>query len=571
MVSRIIGLLVLILVAMSSLLMPIQASNPNYQEFTVETHDYQHEINSDALSIDYSLLDYSGKRLQQGSVKRNAQTKQLQKLRLEFPQDGVYDLFLTLQDDVENTARFQHRIFVDTADKSQGSLYGADGSNPWGKDQRYQDQAVNAKLLISAGTLGGGYQWQRFEIPPPLLTYSGHDGKSGELFGLALSKASRLNVQVWKKFPSYLEAEIFCAGRFAGPVLTGLRNHTDQRVVKCLESELGLSSLKHYYAWLESKCENLIPFLKVNCVLKHHRQAETRYFGIFSAQLEHIRVGIYRNSAEVAHFWQESEPKFRRKLNLPAGAALAAKVSVYGRIDILGTFYSYDGHASVSSNGMVLRQRPSSAAATICNNIACRTLNVEYFNQAVNPAGKWEKWPNWPSIAGGQSCGASSAVMALGQRGLLPKAHGLKSFVYQDNGLKLKNKRCNRGGAFAVTAADKYCNQSSQGTIQNLLAQFGVGTRKHTVTEANSPQVFADIIKPAIDRGKPLILSYSKPIQHVLLIIGYTYGGQIVVHDPYRDIQNNYIRGKYDYTGKGAIYGLKPNRKYVVNYLLETI
>lgn len=201
-----------------------------------------------------------------------------------------------------------------------------------------------------------------------------------------------------------------------------------------------------------------------------------------------------------------------------------------------------------------------------CKGLVCKNLNIEYINQAVNDKGQWESWKNWPTKAGGQACGASASVMVNDYFNRLPDQHRLKSYVFQDNNQKLKQKKCSRPGVFAVTAYNSACNQSSLGSIRSYLNQYQLNTTVHWAKNSNHDM---NIIKSAINKGRPVILSYRKPIGHIMVVKGYTQDGRLVVHDPYRDIQGNYIRGKYDYSGKDVVYKLVPNNKFQVNYFIE--
>ena len=263
---------------------------------------------------------------------------------------------------------------------------------------------------------------------------------------------------------------------------------------------------------------------------------------------------------------------------------MVTRASVYGDVTIHGIKADYripnpevskahSGLSSVYSNILQIKQpiqtdRGSKQAT--CRNSACKILNVDYFNQAVDENGKWEQWPNWHLLAGGQSCGASSSVMVADYFKKLPQRsnHRLKSYVFQDNSQNLANKKCPKPGAFAVTSYNSYCNQSGLTGIGQYLTQQGLKYRVHWIDRTKEKEGM-EIIKKSIDNNRPIILSYTRPIGHILVVKGYTYNNQLVVNDPYRDIQNDYRKAIYDYSGRDAIYSLHPNSNYALNYLIE--
>jgi hypothetical protein len=277
------------------------------------------------------------------------------------------------------------------------------------------------------------------------------------------------------------------------------------------------------------------------------------------------------DNKEFHHLWQEGDVKFSfTTKKLKTNENIYAMASVYGYVRFGNQKFDYgkNENSSYGSNILTIKPPEDRALKDIpkCKNQACKVLGVDYFNQGVNDKGNWETWPGWYYLAGGKSCGASSSVMVNDFYEKLPKGHRLKSFVFQDNGQSLKHKKCNRPGAFAVTSYNSNCNASGLGSIRDYLSQYGLKTSVYWPTGADNN---LSQIKNALKNGRPLILSYKRPVPHILVVKGFTYDDHLIVNDPYRDIQNNYIKGRYDYSGKNAIYSLYPSSSFKLNYLIE--
>jgi hypothetical protein len=73
-------------------------------------------------------------------------------------------------------------------------------------------------------------------------------------------------------------------------------------------------------------------------------------------------------------------------------------------------------------------------------------------------------------------------------------------------------------------------------------------------------------VKGSIDNGRPIIIGFhGYQIGHIIVIIGYTADGYIVVNDTYKDIQNS--TGSYNNNGSKAIYRL--NAQWDIYYAIE--
>ncbi len=539
-------------------------------EVYVTTANYLHKFNTDADLIEYELQHENKKVAGEALRLNNPGAKALPvEIPLKFPDSGAYVLLLSAYDDVYNKSTFRQEFTVDlspTGGSEDGFVYGAGRDYPWGKDVNYADEG---RVEFIADGYTGKATLQNFTLSAPVLTLSRLKGETVNTYGHGPTKQTPIYVKNFKIFPSYNQAKEICSLTY----LPGFTQPFRKEDHDCLKRQIGDLDLTLLIERVNKSCDQIIYWHRLDCISKFASQRPKKHIGTVERKVEHVRIS-YQTSLEqeFAHTWQEQDSKFQLtsvKIN-----RVVTRATAYGSIEVEGYKASYqvDSNYSGFLIPIFIPEENSLPVNTKCGNTSCRILPVAYFNQAVNDSGKWENWPSWHKLAGGQSCAAASSVMALGFLKKLTGGHRLKSYVFQDNGQNLRHKVCQKPGAFAVTSANTNCNHSSVGTTRNYLEQYGLKTKTYwaagNVAAKNS---HLQMVKASIDRGKPVLLSYKHPVSHVLLIVGYTFDNQIVVNDPYRDIQNNLIRGKYDYSGKGAIYTLYPEGKFSLNYLTEIL
>jgi len=74
------------------------------------------------------------------------------------------------------------------------------------------------------------------------------------------------------------------------------------------------------------------------------------------------------------------------------------------------------------------------------------------------------------------------------------------------------------------------------------------------------------IILREIDEGQPVIFSISSPLNHILVVKGYTLDGGIVVNDPFGNLMKNAYSPSFD--GESAIYYPSSSGRIVPFYYL---
>jgi Peptidase_C39 like family len=215
-----------------------------------------------------------------------------------------------------------------------------------------------------------------------------------------------------------------------------------------------------------------------------------------------------------------------------------------------------NGTGSIASKGVRLDKLPNGVTATY--------LNVPYINQWRNNDGTTSPNNILPGSGwrlGWVTCGATSSVMIGAFFGKLKFTNdkSLKEYAYMDKGQNLPNYCMPAGimgGAFGVTAQG-YCNQSSQKGIQDYLSRINLKSNGLKLNQAS-------IIK-SIDEGKPIILSITEPLGHILVVKGYTSDNRVIVNDPFGD--ENESTTNYSLNGESAVYDLYND--FAVNYLLQ--
>ncbi len=539
-------------------------------EVYVTSASYLHKFNTDADLIEYELRREDKKIAGEVLRLNNPSGKALPlEIRLSFPDSGAYELLLSAYDDVYNKSSYKQEFTIDlspTGGSEDGFVYGSGRDYPWGKDVNYQNEG---RVEFIADGFTGKADLQNFILSAPVLTLSRLKGDTVNTYGHGPSKQTPVYVKNFKIFPSYNQAKQICSLSY----LPGFTQPFSKSDLDCLKQQIGDLELTLLYERVNTNCNHIIYWHRLDCLTKYARQRPKRHIGTVERRLEHVRIS-YQTSLEqeFAHTWQEQDSKFQ----LTSGKVerVVTRATAYGNIEVEGYKASYQVDSTYSKflTPIFIPEENSLPVNSKCGNTSCRILPVAYFNQGVDDSGKWENWPSWHKLAGGQSCAAASSVMALGFLKKLTGGHRLKSYVFKDNGQTLKHKICGKPGGFAVTSANTNCNYSSVATTRNYLEQYGLKTKTHWTAGSDSVKKSQlQMVKASIDRGKPVLLSYKQPVSHVLLIVGYTFDNQIVVNDPYRDIQNNLVRGKYDYSGKGAIYSLYPGGDFNLNYLIEIL
>lgn len=263
----------------------------------------------------------------------------------------------------------------------------------------------------------------------------------------------------------------------------------------------------------------------------------------------------------------------------PFGAWLVAKLKVvligillFGFL-ILGAVLSGGGadyaqkqqanSASSENNNNTGNGGANTQSGVLPTGITYKTLPVPYINQWLNKDGTYAPRnivSGWEM--GWMTCGATSSVMVAAFYNKLSFSDdkSLKEYVYMDKGQNLPNY-CGYngvgGGAFGVTAKG-YCNQSSSGGIIEYLNRIGL-KGSYIINSFSS-------ITTSIDQGKPIILSISAPLGHILVIKGYTGDGRVIANDPFGDETKSI--STYSFSGENAIYDLESGY-FTVNSLIQ--
>jgi|GEM_PF-5340730 len=566
--------LVLTILFFVSFLAPLHA-----EEFSVATTDKQVNLNvrHTGSSLSYKVLDSLGNTIfpESSFTLENAlEQEKSSPISFKVPQLGLYTAEITVYDLVGNSAQANCTIEVKAevtnisvqlkpiarkpipakvagaqtattnalAQNYPGSVYGVSIDNPWGKNNNYANYIGTANLFIDYSLQPSRNTFSNIAAPTVQLTANLNNGTEQVAYGWAQPINSKIQVQVYENY------------------LPTVKKHNCSPwsiyYKQCVNENI-LCGLPLF--WLVCSVTVPIPYADINW----------KYAGYTLASANESRVSLVNSTGQEVAF-----------VNSPKDAAfkLTTKKTVFTEILRARNFLTYSGNFAgrVFSFTTANESAPLAAISSFvapeagCNNSFCLVLGVDYTNQWVNSAGKYTSWAGWPADVGGKSCGAASSVMVTNYYSKLKRTGPeLQSYIFKDNSEFLKNKKCNRGGAFAVTAYDSSCNQSSTDSIRNYLGQYGLTTKWHKPLRSSVESFTKDIIIPGLKQNHTFILSYTQPIGHILLITGVTYSGQLVVNDPYRDFQNNYIKGKYDYSGKGAIYQLYPNNNYTLNYILE--
>lgn len=480
-----------------------------------------------------------------------------------------YKFDLTAKDRAGNKSEIlKIAIRTPSANGGAGEVNGTSAENPWGKNNKTGTQTQYGTGVIYSEAAGKrGLIANLPSLASPQLTYAKPVSAGWEVYGTSVNLATPIKLSIKHKHATISEATNFCANE-SNRLRIGINHYNG-----CLTQQAGYRDLLELWSTQLNHCANYFwPWEKAWCINEFNDTNRLAfYLGNKEIKTTSVSVELISPAGQnIAGEKLARSNKFSQAISdeqASANTKLRAVTKVRGFLKIAGRSFKLRELTSLKSNALALPESGVKLRDQQCSNSSCKTLNVNYVNQFVDERGKYEYWPGWQRLAGGQSCGAASSVMVADYFGKLIGNHRLKSYIYQDNGYKLEHKRCSKPGAFAVTAYNSNCNMSSIGGIKNYLGQLGLKTKVHW---GNSGVSTADIIS-ALKRGNPVILSYKRPIGHILVVKGFTYGNQLVVNDPYRDFQNDYRKGVYDYSGRDAIYQLLPNSNYQINYAVEVL
>lgn len=483
-----------------------------------------------------------------------------------------YIFSFTAQDLAGNITKLEYQRFqTPEVGNGAGEVFGVTPQEPWGKSNNFSNQLVQANLEIDNTQAQITTKFTNFWIPEPVLTGSTSIDGGWQVYVNTVSPKMLIQLRVDIIIPSYYQALKLCGlsevYHYLKPFLA-----TD---IDCLKTRLHIPDLNQLWQRSTAICsDRFFPWEIKNC-LDSILSLGTRTTEIVkTSSIGAVTLDFLNNQLKLIQpvRIQETKTKSELKINQVDDTRLIrARSNIWGEFNYQGVKFVY-GAQSPLSNSLQLSLNSASKApsGSICQNQACRVLDLFYTNQWVNSKGKYLTWLSWDKDAGGKSCGAASAVMALNYfQSWTKNSDILQTYIFQDNNQSLSSKKCNKPGAFAVTAYDKNCNQSSLESIRSYFKQYHLQTKVHWPDQSAPDKFVTEVIKPGLEKKHLFILAYKKPIGHILLIKGITYNNRLVVNDPYRDIQNNYRKGIYDYSGKEAIYQLRPNNNFQINYLIE--
>jgi len=182
-----------------------------------------------------------------------------------------------------------------------------------------------------------------------------------------------------------------------------------------------------------------------------------------------------------------------------------------------------------------------------------KQLSAPYIHQL------WDT-PDW--FGGYCACGPTSTAMALAFYNKIarhpiqisvpyPHANDFGFYVAERYGDHFQNRwawDCNANlvgnskgyGLYGFTMVSQNYRAAEYSRVRDALAKHGL-----TTTQDWTPTF--DEVKAAIDRGHLVIMGSTKLTKagHIVLVVGYTNDGRLVVHDPYGNFRNG-TYGRYD-------------------------
>lgn len=474
-----------------------------------------------------------------------------------FAGEKKYVFTISLIDTAGNESNLSVSSLVTTATvQGDPHVEGAQTLNPWGdKGYQWEQVPVSADVYIDNN---GSYSFSNVVIPKPVITYIDWDLENYYVYGYGAYVGKPINFNVYRseynaKFYLY-EALDKCGVNYKNKIIFGLSSAQ----FACTRNLLGISTFA-LGNWLK-----MIPIS-----LNYEGNTVTvpaEYQGKIQTTIDHSLIHVYKNNT-----WQEpstpppwrpagdstSEGRFRfdwpiQIIEHPDKISITTKL--YGTTTWQGKPIKYIGLESAISNTHRIPK-------TEIEGVKAVLLDVPFFNQYIEP--NQTRYPT----DGWKMCGAASGVMTVGYFGRLVYAfsdgHSLKKYMYSDSGQGIPNNKCG-GGAFEMTSAGT-CSRSYAEHIAKYLLKSADKQSKHVA------KLKFDEIKENIDNKKPVIIAVGDSKQggfgHVLVIIGYTSNGKLVVNDPYTNLQK-YGRGWQSYnTGEKAVYNYDDKRWYPKWYI----
>lgn len=456
-----------------------------------------------------------------------------------------YTFDVALVDLAGNTsAKTTVSIATPATGMGEGTVEGAKSLNPWAEG-KYSWNPRPASVELYLRHDGSSY-FKNEIIPKPAITYIDWDLENYYVYGYGPYYIMPFQVRVYKEGGSKTytlgEALDTCEVRNHHSLIFIMSNEE----FNCTQNLLGISKFT-LSLWLKS--------LPLSFSFKGNSHTENhKLLGTVDTIVSHALIHVYKNGN-----WQEApswpswrvaggaDSKGKFKFDWPLELMknpdnLSVTVKLYGSFDWDGKNYDYLGLESPRSDEKTIPN-------TTIDGVTAVVLDVPYFNQYLEPDGTKNPKDGW------KMCGAASAVMVAGYFEKLSydesNEHSLKKYQYSKSGQDwIKSNKCG-GGAFDITSGGG-CSSSAIAGIKNYLSK--------TTGEvySNAERIKFDDIKRNINQHKPVIYDVGEKgdlsFGHILIIIGYTSDGRLIVNDPYTDLEEYGSNWSYYDSGKQTVY-----------------
>jgi len=460
-------------------------------------------------------------------------------------------------------------IVTPATGQGEAAVSGAKDNNPWGLGKfNWDNQSVTVDLLLNQD---GTYYFENIKMPKPELTYIDWDLNNYYFYGYGpyVNMPMVLNVYEAPYSRTYTLGEAFdeCGVTTLEKVV-----YIPVDKLECTRGKMNISPIELNFLLV---AKTITTGVKGNPIFH-----EKRIKGTAIGATDHALVHVYKNGA-----WQEAPnwPSWRVggaagsggrfKVDWPIDQManpdkVSVSVKVYGdgevkMYDIQGNLIApmnvrFDGLESPRSNEKTVPN-------TTIDGVTAVVLDVPYFNQYLEPDGTKKPSDGW------KMCGAASAVMVAGYYDSLEydldDEYTLKKYEYSKSGQDwIKTKSCG-GGAFGVTSGGSCSSSTPDGIMKYTLGQ---SERKYAFIN----KLEFTTIKYSIDQKRPVFVDIGDDLAkkgdsfgHILLVIGYTSDGRLIVNDPYTNLEK-YGRDWVDYSsGHAVVYEYNSERWFPKWYL----
>ena len=497
-----------------------------------------------------------------------------------------YAYGISLVDDAGNISPSVHKtIFVE---HPRGGIEGASAENPYASMNGNTLPQIGMEVDVYPDTKD--YHIINYNIPAPTLTWVyTQSNKKVEINGLSIEPGHKLIAKLHIHYLSYNEAKKKC--HFSN------NDNLNENDKKCISDYIGIS----YDDWKKNKdneCKMLfvtLPFCTPNAMSTVQNSDEVKEITVSQVRNEISKYTFVSNlNSPIFHLSSspfilgnsenpdtKGEFTYKHEINND----LQSAEYVQARTQIMGDFQYKDVKISYSGIAIEEAKKNSGLFSDYGNHIKVDDINykiiqgkkavvldVPYFNQNLDMYNRRDKSPWY----GGQVCGAASATMVAGYYKKLEynpndTTNTLRPYVFLNNPSKdpatvtkqlesIPKGVCDQG-TYGVTRIPGPCTGGSyEKGIKDFLNNLGLKTN-----EINEKYR----LREEIDKGHPVIMSLTSPIDHLLVITGYILDSQnlYIVDDPYRDIFTN-ANGNYDNSGNQAIYDLS-SKKFEIYYFLS--